>query len=103
MTDLLSSAITLAYAGLLISFFFALVRLVRGPTNADRVVALDLIGFITISLITTHTISSGETSFLDIAITLALVAFLGTVAFVSFMGARLARPRTPKEKPPWKS
>ena len=91
MTDLISVSIAISYIGLLISFFFAFVRFVKGPTLADRVLALDLIGFVTISIIAIYTITSGKTSFLDIAITLALVAFLGTVAFVKFMKDRLAK------------
>lgn len=97
MTDLLSHAVTLSYGGLVAAFVLAFLRLVLGPTHADRVLALDLIGVITITFIATHTISSGQTAFLDIAITLALVAFLGTVAFVSFMKTRLARTRKKKE------
>jgi len=89
--NLLSTTVSIAYIGLLISFLFAFIRLLMGPTHADRVLALDLIGFITISFIATHTIISGEIAFLDIAITLALVAFLGTVAFVKFVKERLSQ------------
>ena len=91
MDNLLPVTIAIAYIGLLISFLFAFIRLLMGPTYADRVLALDLIGFITISFIATHTIISGKIAFLDIAITLALVAFLGTVAFVRFVKGRLSQ------------
>ncbi|THB76232.1 MAG: cation:proton antiporter [Desulfobacteraceae bacterium] len=103
MDDFLSLAVNIAYIGLLISFLSAIVRMVLGPTHADRVLALDLIGFVTISFIATYTISSGQTAFLDIAITLALVAFLGTVAFVKFMKTRLAQTHNQKEDESWKS
>ncbi|WP_022669390.1 monovalent cation/H+ antiporter complex subunit F [Desulfospira joergensenii] len=103
MTDLLSICVNIAYIGLFTSFVFALIRLIKGPTHADRVLALDLIGFITISFITAHTIRSGQTAFLDIAITLALVAFLGTVAFVTFMKKRLVDPDDKKKGGPWNS
>lgn len=101
MTDLLPAAVSIAYIGLFISFLLAFIRLIKGPTLADRVLALDLIGFITISFIATHTISSSQKSFLDIAITLALVAFLGTVAFVKFMKERLSKSIKDKGEPPW--
>lgn len=81
----------------------AFIRLISGPTHADRLIALDLIGSITISFIAVFTITSGQTAFLDIAITLALVMFVGTVAFVSFMKARLIQSKKNKEEPPWKS
>lgn len=103
MTDLLLVSLNISYIGLFASFVLALIRLVKGPAHADRVLALDLIGFITISFIAVHTVRSGQTAFLDIAITLALVAFLGTVAFVTFMKKRLAGSEGKKEDDSWKS
>lgn len=96
MSDLMNMAVAITFTGLLVSFLLAFIRLVSGPTHADRLIALDLIGFITISFIAAFTISSGKAAFLDIAITLALVLFVGTVAFVGFMKTRLAR--SPKNK-----
>ena len=103
MNDLKTLAVTLAFTGLLISFLLAFIRLVSGPTHADRIIALDLIGFITISFIGVFTISSGRIAFLDIAITLALVLFVGTVAFVAFMKKLLIPDPDNKEDSSWKS
>jgi multicomponent Na+:H+ antiporter subunit F len=83
--DLLGFSITLVYAALLLAVVLAFVRMVAGPTAADRVVALDLIAFLSIGLIAVYTIDTGVTAWLDIAITLALVAFLGTIAFARFI------------------
>ena len=74
MGSWLQISVTFAYAGLLLSFVMAFFRLILGPTLADRVVALDLISFITIGFITVYTLDSGEDALLDIAITLGLVA-----------------------------
>jgi len=87
----LSISITFAYAGLLLSFIMAFLRLILGPTLADRVVALDLISFITIGFITVYTLDSGEEALLDIAITLGLVAFLGTIAFARLIVKRMEK------------
>ncbi len=81
MTDLLAFSIQAAYIGLLLSIFMTGVRLVIGPTLADRVVSLDLLAFLVIAYIAVHSIDTGVKSYLDIAITLGLVAFLGTIAF----------------------
>ncbi|MDV5170116.1 monovalent cation/H+ antiporter complex subunit F [Photobacterium rosenbergii] len=81
MTDFLQVSIQLSYIGLIISLVLAFMRLILGPTLADRVVALDLISFVTIGFIAVYTLDSGQKSLLDVAITLALVAFLGTIAF----------------------
>ncbi|WP_087026438.1 cation:proton antiporter [Thaumasiovibrio subtropicus] len=85
MTDFLATCVAVAYAGLLLSFAISLVRLIKGPTLADRVVALDLIAFLTIGFIAVYTLDSGKKAFLDVAITLALVAFLSTIAFARFI------------------
>lgn len=103
MSDLMTISLAITFTGLLVSFLLAFIRLVAGPTHADRVIALDLIGFITISFITAFTISSGQTAFLDIAITLALVLFVSTTAFVIFMKTSLVRYKKNKEDSSWKS
>lgn len=77
----MTTSVYFAYFGLIVSIAMALLRLVRGPTLADRVVALDVIAFITIGFIAVFTLESGQEALLDIAITLGLVAFLGTVVF----------------------
>lgn len=81
MTDLLAFSIQFSYVGLLLSILMTGVRLVKGPTLADRVVSLDLLAFLVIAYIAVHAIDTGVKSYLDIAITLGLVAFLGTIAF----------------------
>lgn len=66
---------------LTISVLLVFIRLIKGPRVVDRVVALDLIITIGIGIITIFTIRSNQKVFLDVAIILALIAFLGTIAF----------------------
>ena len=68
-----------------VSALLVFVRLVRGPAAVDRVIALDLLITIGIAIITTYSILSGDSTFLDIAMILALIAFLGTVAFAYYL------------------
>ena len=70
---------------LLISIVLALVRLIKGPDAADRIVALDLMSMLIVAFLATESIYAGETSFLDVAIAYALIAFLGTVALARFL------------------
>jgi len=70
---------------LLISIALALVRLIKGPDAADRIVALDLISVLFVAFLAAYSIYAGETSFLDVAIGYALIAFLGTVALARFL------------------
>lgn len=74
-----------------ISMLLTLIRLVRGPSRADRVVALDLLTILAIALIACLAVATGSDALLDVAIALALVAFLGTVALAKAIERRDAR------------
>ena len=78
-------AIQFALAVLSSGMVLTVVRLLQGPTLADRVVALDLIATQTIGFIVVYSIASDQELYLRAAIVLALIAFLGTVAFARYM------------------
>jgi multicomponent Na+:H+ antiporter subunit F len=71
---------TIALA-LLITF----VRLVKGPTLPDRIVAMDLFGVLVVGLIVVLAASSGVRAMLDAAIVIALTGFLGTIAYATYV------------------
>lgn len=71
-----------------VAMFLALLRVVLGPTLPDRVVALDLMATLTMGFIAYYAVLTEQTIFLDVAIVLALIAFLGTVAFAYFIEKR---------------
>jgi multicomponent Na+:H+ antiporter subunit F len=73
---------------LVVALFLAFIRLVRGPSLPDRVVALDLITIQIAAILAVDTIATGQSVFLDAAIVLALIAFLGTVAFARYLERR---------------
>ena len=60
---------------------FSFVRLIKGPSLPDRVVSIDLITVLAVAVAGLLAITHSEPDFLDIAVALALVAFLATVAF----------------------
>ncbi len=68
---------------------FTFVRLLRGPSLPDRIVALDLLVTLLIGVIATYAILNDQSAFLDVAIILALVSFLGTVAFAYYIERRV--------------
>ncbi|MCG8374932.1 MAG: monovalent cation/H+ antiporter complex subunit F [Chlorobiales bacterium] len=72
--------------GLSILIIFS--RLVIGPTIEDRIVALDLLSANAIAFIAVYSIQKNTTTFLDVGIIVALLAFLGTVAFAFYLGRR---------------
>ena len=63
----------------------AVVRLVRGPTLPDRVVAMDLIGVLVVGLIVVLAASTGVRATLDAAIVIALIAFVATIAYATYI------------------
>lgn len=73
---------------LTLGLIFTLVRLIAGPTLADRVVALDLLGFVILGFIAANMLRSGETVYLDVLIVVAVVLFLGTIAVARYLERR---------------
>ncbi len=71
---------TLALAAVL-----AFIRLVRGPTLPDRVIAMDLIGVLIVCLLVVVAASTAQQAFLDVAIVVALISFVGTVAYARYV------------------
>jgi multicomponent Na+:H+ antiporter subunit F len=84
-SPLLTSALTGVLATLSLSLVLAFVRLLRGPSLADRVVALDLISTIVAGSIAALAIVWELPVLLDAAIVMALISFLGTVAFARYI------------------
>ena len=77
------SQITLATLG--VALLVAFIRLVKGPSLPDRIVAMDLIGVLVVGIIVVLAGSSGVRATLDAAIVIALVGFLGTVAYATYV------------------
>jgi|YNPBryantNP2012_1023418.scaffolds.fasta_scaffold183492_1 multicomponent Na+:H+ antiporter subunit F len=80
--------LTPVFMMLLTAIFLAFWRLVRGPSLPDRVVALDVIASLSLGMIVVYAISANQPVYVDAAIALALIAFLGTVAFAQYIERR---------------
>lgn len=72
-------------ATLSLSILAALLRVLWGPSLADRVVALDLVAYLAMGFLTTYAVFAGEDTFVDVALVLGLLAFLGTVAVARYI------------------
>jgi multicomponent Na+:H+ antiporter subunit F len=79
----LVSHITLGMLGA--ALLVAFVRLVKGPTLPDRIVAMDLFGMLVVGLIVVLAGRSGVRATLDAAFVIALVGFLGTIAYATYV------------------
>lgn len=85
---MLSVTTGLALTLVMISVALTFVRILRGPSLPDRVMGLDMIGLMSVSVIVLTAIASDEPVLMDAAIALALISFLGTLAFARFIERR---------------
>lgn len=79
--------VTLIVCGALLALALAIVRLLKGPTQADRVVALEVVFSVNLALAAAAALSSGRVLFLDVAIGLTVVGFVATIVWARLIDA----------------
>lgn len=84
----LQLATQIALGLLLIGMVLAVIRLIRGPNLGDRILALDMISVLATGFIAGVAVLTGFSLYVDIAIALALVGFLATVALARYLMSR---------------
>ncbi|TNF59609.1 MAG: pH regulation protein F [Rhodobacteraceae bacterium] len=99
MTELLYWAVTLGFVAVFASVAFAGWRLAVGPSLADRIVALDMMTVAIVAFCGLAAIRSGDSTFLDVALVLALVGFLATVALARFAERQVLRREDAENQP----
>ena len=62
-----------------------ILRLIKGPTFADRLLTLDLLANISVLSIITYAIMIDSTLYIDIAIAIVLLSFIGTLSIVKWV------------------
>ncbi|WP_110113725.1 Na(+)/H(+) antiporter subunit F1 [Bacillus sp. CGMCC 1.16541] len=60
-------------------------RVIKGPSTADRVIALDAIGINLIAITAIMSIILRTEAFLEVILLLGIIAFVGTIAFSKFL------------------
>ena len=75
----------------------ALVRLAKGPCQADRIIALDVVFASTITLTASAALVSGRVLYLDIAVGLAMVGFVATIVWARLIDAASRRSAESRE------
>lgn len=87
-------AILCAVLGLVLAIALVLAgwRMVRGPGFADRVIALDMLTAIAVGFAALTAVTSGRGAFLDIALGIALINFVATLAFAAFLERKRREP-----------
>jgi multicomponent Na+:H+ antiporter subunit F len=79
------AAMTKLILFLLICFLLSLFRILKGPTPADRSVAMDILGILIIGFCAILAVYTGKGWYIDIAIAWALQSFIGTLALAKFL------------------
>lgn len=93
-----ATLISLILLGL--ALLVSLVRIVIGPSLSDRVLALDLLAVVAMGFVGAIAVRTGLWLYLDIAIALALLGFLATVALARYILLRGARQAMATEERP---
>lgn len=86
----------IAMAVLGVAMVLAVIRLLRGPTLADRVVALDLLAFFSVGIVALAAVVSDRAELVIVAVVVALLTFMGTAAFALYL-ERKGQEENPKD------
>ena len=81
----LATLASVLIAGLALSLACAAYRMIKGPGYADRLVALDMLTAVVVSVAALTTVATGRSAFLDIGLGVALINFVSTCAFATFL------------------
>ena len=85
MTLLSQLALWIALPVLGLALLLTAVRIGLGPSLPDRVIGLDLLSTLGVSVVAVVALASRDAVYLDVAIVLALLSFLGTIAFAAYL------------------
>lgn len=86
----LQIAIYFAFVCLSITLGAVIYRLIKGPGLPDRIIVLDLAASATIGFVLIIIIQTKHTVYLNIALVIALIAFLGTVSFARYLKKQIS-------------
>ncbi|MDZ7792725.1 MAG: monovalent cation/H+ antiporter complex subunit F [Spirochaetia bacterium] len=75
-------------AFLLGSCIVGIIRIIIGPTTADRLTALNLVGSQVIALLVVTALRAGSPVYLDVAMVYSVFGFLGVLAITRFLSKR---------------
>ena len=85
MSVLIDTCANLSLGLITLGIVLSTYRLIRGQDMPDRAVALDLIGTLCVGFMAVYTIAKNDSAYLPAGMAVALMAFLGTVAFAQYL------------------
>jgi len=93
MDGFLDLSLEIGFMCVVLSVVMAFIRMVKGPSLQDRVVALDFMTVAIVAFCGLAAVRYETAAFLDVALVLALVGFLATVALARFAERNSVRSR----------
>lgn len=91
MSPFIDTACQLSLVILSVAMLMSFLRVVRGPSLPDRIIALDLLASVVVGMLSIHAIRTDDHVYLTAGIALALISFIGTVALALFISRGQAR------------
>jgi len=85
LSAVIHTAADLALAMLALAMLLCLVRLLRGPSMADRILALDTLYINSLAGLMVAGVRLEDPTFFDAAIVIGMLGFVGTVAFAKYL------------------
>jgi multicomponent K+:H+ antiporter subunit F len=82
---MLNASIQIAFVMIACAMILCLYRMVRGPDITDRILALDTLYINTIALLVLLGINAGNSAYLEAALLIAAMGFVGTVALSKYL------------------
>ncbi|MFO7940249.1 MAG: monovalent cation/H+ antiporter complex subunit F [Bacteroidales bacterium] len=83
--DILEIAVWSGLAMLMLAFALAFLRLIKGPSVSDRIIAMDFIASLTMGFILLYSLLIENSRYFDIAVIISLISFIGTVAIATYI------------------
>lgn len=78
-----------AYFCLFISIVMTLLRLIKGPSSADRLMSIDLLTTLFACLMGVHMLKTEDLVYIDAPLILTLLAFFGTLMYSRYLENRI--------------
>ncbi|HQR82373.1 MAG: K+/H+ antiporter subunit F [Thiotrichales bacterium 32-46-8] len=82
---MLSTALFIALGLVSLALFLSLIRLVKGPSTPDRILALDTLYINTIAILILLGIHLSSALYFEAALLIAVLGFVGTVALSKYL------------------
>jgi multicomponent Na+:H+ antiporter subunit F len=85
---MIETATTACLVLLGIAILLILIRIIRGPTLADRILGLDTLTLLGVGVVGVFSVRTGVLAYVDVAVALAFVSFVSTAALSRYLQTR---------------